>query len=62
MEQFLQLKSLYDNMKISEIGSQIYLRCIYDNHISNISFDKQGVCNYSHKVDNLANQYATNMA
>jgi hypothetical protein len=49
-------------MKISEIGSQIYLRCIYDNHISNISFDKQGVCNYSHKVDNLANQYGTNMA
>ena len=49
-------------MKISEIASQICSRCIYDNRISNISFDKQGVCNYCHQIDSLANQYATNMA
>jgi hypothetical protein len=49
-------------MKISEIGSQICSRCIYDNRISNISFDKQGVCNYCHQVDNLADEYGTGMA
>ena len=49
-------------MKIPEIGSQICSRCIYDNHISNISFDKQGVCNYCHQVDNLADEYGTGMA
>jgi len=48
-------------MKISEIGSQICSRCIYDNRISNISFDKQGVCNYCHQVDNLADEYGTGM-
>jgi hypothetical protein len=48
-------------MKIPEIGSQICSRCIYDNRISNISFDKQGVCNYCHQVDNLADEYGTGM-
>lgn len=49
-------------MKIPEIGSQICSRCIYDNRISNISFDKQGVCNYCHQVDNLADEYGTGIA
>jgi hypothetical protein len=49
-------------MKIPEIGSQTCSRCIYDNRISNISFDKQGVCNYCHQVDNLADEYGTGMA
>ena len=46
-------------MKIPEIASQICSRCIYDSRISNISFDKQGVCNYCHQVDNLADEYGT---
>ena len=46
-------------MKIPEIVSQICSRCIYDSRISNISFDKQGVCNYCHQVDNLADEYGT---
>ena len=49
-------------MKIPEIGSQICSRCIYDNRISNISFDKQGVCNYCHQIDNLADEYGTGIA
>ena len=49
-------------MKIPEIVSQICSRCIYDSRISNISFDKQGVCNYCHQVDNLADEYGTAMA
>jgi N-acetyl sugar amidotransferase len=49
-------------MKTPEIGSQICSRCIYDNRISNISFDKQGVCNYCHQVDNLADEYGTGIA
>jgi N-acetyl sugar amidotransferase len=49
-------------MKIPEIALQICSRCIYDNRISNISFDKQGVCNYCHQVDNLADEYGTGMA
>jgi hypothetical protein len=49
-------------MKTLEITSHICSRCIYDNRISNISFDKQGVCNYCHQIDSLAEEYGTGMA
>ena len=38
---------------------RICSRCIYDETVSNISFDLQGVCNYCHQVDALAKQYGT---
>lgn len=34
-------------------------RCIYDSRVPNISFDKEGVCNYCHQVDSLIDQYDT---
>lgn len=34
-------------------------RCIYDSNVPNISFDKEGVCNYCHQVDSLVEQYST---
>lgn len=34
-------------------------RCIYDERVSAISFDSDGVCNYCKQTDQLAEQYAT---
>lgn len=34
-------------------------RCIYDSNVPNISFNKEGVCNYCHQVDSLVEQYST---
>jgi len=33
--------------------------CIYDDSISNITFDSQGVCNYCRQVEELKNEYGT---
>ena len=41
--------------------SQICSRCIYDSRISNISFDKQGVCNCCHQINSLVDEYGTGM-
>ena len=34
-------------------------KCIYDETISNISFDEEGVCNYCHQVASMKEQYGT---
>lgn len=34
-------------------------RCIYDERVSSIEFDKNGVCNYCHQVDKLVEEYGT---
>lgn len=34
-------------------------RCIYDERVSEISFDEKGVCNYCHQVESLTQQYGT---
>lgn len=38
---------------------QICSRCIYDERVSNIEFDQDGVCNYCHQIDALMEQYGT---
>lgn len=38
---------------------KICKRCIYDETISNITFNSDGVCNYCELVDSLKNQYST---
>jgi N-acetyl sugar amidotransferase len=38
---------------------QVCSRCIYDETISGISFDEQGVCNFCHIMNDLLNQYQT---
>lgn len=40
-------------------GKQICSRCIYDEAVPSISFDKNGVCNYCHMVDSLIAEYHT---
>tara|TARA_Y100001968_G_C19444532_1_gene764525 strand:+ start:1124 stop:2293 length:1170 start_codon:yes stop_codon:yes gene_type:complete len=38
---------------------RICTRCIYDERVSNISFDINGVCNYCHQIDELRSSYGT---
>lgn len=34
-------------------------RCIYDERVASIKFDRNGVCNYCHQVDKLVKEYGT---
>ncbi len=34
-------------------------RCIYDERVSAISFDKEGICNYCHQIEKLKKEYGT---
>jgi N-acetyl sugar amidotransferase len=47
------------NSDINNAGIKICSRCIYDERVPSISFDENGVCNYCHQVDTLAEQYGT---
>lgn len=38
---------------------QVCTRCIYDDRVSAISFDADGVCNYCKQIDSLVEQYGT---
>ena len=38
---------------------KICSRCIYDERVSYITFDKNGVCNYCHQIDKLKDEYGT---
>lgn len=38
---------------------KICSKCIYDERVSYISFDENGVCNYCHQLENLKNDYGT---
>ncbi|WP_287600219.1 N-acetyl sugar amidotransferase [Thiothrix sp.] len=46
-----------NTLTISNI--KICSRCIYDERVSSITFDEQGVCNYCHQIDNLKSEYGT---
>lgn len=48
----IQVKNINNNNKICT-------RCIYDEHVSSIMFDEEGVCNYCHQIDKLINNYGT---
>ncbi|MDK2042319.1 N-acetyl sugar amidotransferase [Aliarcobacter butzleri] len=41
------------------IEVKICSKCIYDERVSYISFDENGVCNYCHQLENLKNDYGT---
>lgn len=47
---------------IADAGLRICSRCIYDERVSNIAFDEDGVCNYCRQVDELSEQYGTGTA
>lgn len=40
---------------------KICSRCIYDETVPNITFDKNGMCNYCKMIDKLKDQYQTGM-
>ncbi|MFY4796171.1 N-acetyl sugar amidotransferase [Aliarcobacter butzleri] len=42
-----------------DIEVKICSKCIYDERVSYISFDENGVCNYCHQLENLKNEYGT---
>ena len=44
---------------LAQVALRVCSRCIYDERVSAISFDAQGVCNYCRQIDDLKAQYAT---
>jgi N-acetyl sugar amidotransferase len=53
-----------ENQRASDATShfdqgRICSRCIYDERVSSISFDAEGVCNYCRQIEQLANDYGT---
>ncbi|MBU5636080.1 N-acetyl sugar amidotransferase [Geomonas sp. Red69] len=50
------------NTNLDEAGIQICSRCIYDERVSSISFDDDGVCNYCRQVESLKEQFGTGTA
>lgn len=44
---------------LSNAGLRLCSRCIYDERVSAISFDDEGVCNYCRQIDMLKAQYGT---
>ena len=49
----------YLNKNISKSNIQICSRCIYDERVPGISFNKELICNYCIQVDNLKNNFGT---
>jgi N-acetyl sugar amidotransferase len=47
------------NPVIEKAGLRICSRCIYDERVSAISFDVDGVCNYCRQIDHLKDEYGT---
>lgn len=47
------------NTDISKVNLKICTRCIYDERVSSISFDSEGVCNYCRQLDELKREYGT---
>ncbi len=45
--------------KIDQEEIQICSRCIYDERVSAIEFDENGVCNYCKQIDSLSGEYGT---
>lgn len=44
---------------LSQTQLKVCSRCIYDERVSAISFDAEGVCNYCRQVDGLVEMYGT---
>jgi N-acetyl sugar amidotransferase len=40
-------------------GIKICKKCIYDERVSSITFDEDGICNYCHQIDSLTKEYGT---
>ncbi len=44
---------------LAETSLRVCKRCIYDERVSSITFDADGVCNYCHQLDSLKAEYGT---
>lgn len=44
---------------IRKVSLRVCSRCIYDERVSAIQFDRNGICNYCHQVDQLIEQFGT---
>ncbi len=44
---------------LDKTGLRVCSRCIYDERVSAISFDADGVCNYCRQIDGLVGDYGT---
>jgi hypothetical protein len=49
-------KLLKNNIKTNP---KVCSRCIYDERVSAIYFDADGVCNYCHQIEKLRKKYGT---
>lgn len=49
------------NLDINKVDLKICSRCIYDERVSAIQFDEEGVCNYCRQVEGLVAQYGTGL-
>ena len=47
------------NPVLSKSDIRVCSRCIYDERVNAIQFDKDGVCNYCHQIDSLKEEYGT---
>ena len=56
---FLLVNNMLLNKDISKVNLRICSRCIYDERVTGISFDSEGVCNYCRQNDELQLQYGT---
>lgn len=50
---------MLQNKKIDQVNLKICTRCIYDQRVSAIEFDAQGICNYCRQLEGLVDQYGT---
>lgn len=48
-----------ENLEIRFAGLKVCSRCIYDERVSAITFDADGVCNYCRQIDRLKREYGT---
>ena len=47
---------------LTQTRLRVCSRCIYDERVSAISFDENGVCNYCRQIDQLTDDYGTGQA
>ena len=54
--------SLLLDPDIDKVDLRICSRCIYDERVSAIHFDAEGICNYCRQVEELVSHYGTGQA
>lgn len=52
-----RVENTYTGTDLSD--RRVCKNCIYDETVSGIEFDEEGICNYCHMIENLKDQYKT---